>query len=115
MRQAKVPIDMSSEQRNIMGVVSTRQAIYLGVGGVLLYSYVYPLFELLMSIFGWMVALVGCVISALPVIIIVGFLGFYPNAKYNMPRDYFLYIYLQRAKNVGLWRKGTEEQRRFKE
>jgi hypothetical protein len=109
MRQAEVPIDMSSEQRNLMGVVSTRQAIYLGVGGVLLYSYVYPLFEFLMGIFGWMVALVVSAISALPVIAVVGFLGFFPKAKYNMPRDYYLFIYIQRANNVGLWRKGTDE------
>ena len=43
MRREKVPVDMSSEQKNLMGVLSTRQAIYIGVGTLIVYSYVPPL------------------------------------------------------------------------
>lgn len=107
MRMAKVPIDMSSEQKNLMGVVSTRQAIYLALGGSALYAYVYPLAQLLSPIFGWVVTTGVCIASALPVLAIVGFFGFFPVSKYNMNRDYYMLIKWQRGSNVGLWRKGN--------
>ncbi|MBD8523790.1 PrgI family protein (plasmid) [Lysinibacillus fusiformis] len=105
MRMAKVPIDMSSEQKNLFGVVSTRQAIYLVAGGSIIYSYVYPMAELLFPIFGWFVTLIICICSALPVLAFVGFFGFFPVSKYNMNRDYYMLIKWQRGSNVGLWRK----------
>ncbi|MFJ7890517.1 PrgI family mobile element protein [Lysinibacillus xylanilyticus] len=105
MRMAQVPIDMSSEQKNLFGVVSTRQAIYLLGGGSLVYSYVYPMAEMLFPLFGWLVTFLISICSALPVIAFVGFFGFFPVSKYNMNRDYYMLIKWQRGSNVGLWRK----------
>lgn len=106
MRITKVPIDMSSEQKNIQGVVSSRQAVYLIVGGILLYSYIPIVFTAINAIFGWLVAIAISFITALPILIIVGFLGFTKVSKYNMNRDYFLLIKFQRKTQYGKWRKG---------
>ena len=38
MRKVEVPVDISSEQKSILGVISTRQLIYLLVGGLIIYS-----------------------------------------------------------------------------
>lgn len=107
LRQEKVPIDMASEQKNLMGIVSTRQAIYLGVGVTSIYAYITPLFKFLNMLFGWLPALIVCAISTLPIIAIVLFLGFYPVGKLNMNRDYYMLIKIQRKTQYGLWRKGN--------
>jgi len=107
MRIAKVPIDMSSEQRNILGVVSTRQLIYMIVGGSLLYTYEPILFKLLSPLFGWIFSILVCLICAVPVIAIVVFFIFFKIEKYNMLRDYYLMIKLQRKTQYGMWRKGN--------
>lgn len=97
---------MSSEQKNLMGVVSTRQAIYVGVGGIVIYSYVPILFGLLKGLFGWMIASAICGFTTIPIIAFVAFFGFYPVEKYNMNRDYYMMIKIQRGTQVGMWRKG---------
>lgn len=38
MRTVEVPVDMSSEQKEILGIVTTRQLLYIAVGGVPLYA-----------------------------------------------------------------------------
>ena len=113
VRSANVPIDMSSEQKNLMGVVSTRQFIYLILGGSTIYAYVPPLAKLVFAIAGIIPAIIVSIIAALPVLAIVIFLGFAPVAKYNMNRDYYLLIKFQRKSNLGIWRKGRAEE--FKE
>lgn len=107
MRREKVPVDMSSEQKNLMGVMSTRQLIYLGVGVALTYSYIQPLFSIVNNVAGWVIALGICVITVLPVAIVVGFFGFTKVSKYNMNRDYFMLIKLQKHTQYGKWRKGV--------
>ncbi|MFJ8519426.1 PrgI family mobile element protein [Lysinibacillus xylanilyticus] len=107
MRREKVPVDMSSEQKNLMGVLSTRQAIYLGVGISITYSYVQPLFSFVNIVAGWVAALIICIISILPIAFIVGFFGFVKVSKYNMNRDYFMLIKLQKHTQYGKWRKGV--------
>ncbi|WP_227745000.1 PrgI family mobile element protein [Lysinibacillus sp. OL1] len=102
-----VPVDMSSEQKNLMGVLSTRQAIYLGVGISVVYSYVPPLFAIVNLVAGWVAALIFCTISILPVAFIVGFFGFTKVSKYNMNRDYFMLIKLQKKTQYGKWRRGV--------
>ncbi|MCM3358056.1 PrgI family protein [Psychrobacillus sp. MER TA 171] len=105
MRVEKVPIDMSSEQKEILGLVSKRQVLYL-VGGILvLYSYVPKLFMFVLPL-GIVLALLVTILAALPVLTIVGFLGFYEVKEYNMNRDYYYYIKLTRKTQYGSWRKG---------
>lgn len=104
-RAAKVPIDMSSEQKEILGIASKRQLTYVAGGGILLYSYV-PLVFKLMSNFGWIAAVLSCIITAMPVIGILFFLGFTKVEKYNMNRDYYYLIMLQKRTQYGSWRKG---------
>ena len=106
MRIAKVPIDMTSEQKNLMGVVSTRQAIYLGIGSSILYAYVPPIFSFFYKLIGLTPSLIISLIAASPIIAIVVYLGFFKVEKFNMSRDYYLFIKFQRHTNVGLWRKG---------
>lgn len=107
MRVSKVPIDMSSEQKEIMGVVSKRQLMYLLVSGILLYTYIPPVFTLF-NVFGWIVGASVALISALPVVFAVIFFAFFKVEKYNMNRDYFYWIKFQRKTQYGSWRKGRE-------
>ncbi|MDQ0273495.1 PrgI family protein [Cytobacillus purgationiresistens] len=104
MRISKVPTDMSSEQKEILGVLSKRHAVYLAVGGLLLYSYIPGMFKLLSVVFGWLAAAVTCLIFASPVVAIVIFLGF--TKKEHMNRDFYYYIKFQRKTQYGNWRKG---------
>ncbi|MCM3317931.1 PrgI family protein [Rummeliibacillus stabekisii] len=106
MRLEKVPIDMASEQKNIQGVVSSRQAVYVVVSGLLLYSYIPPIFMGINALFGWLIAIAICFLAALPVILIVIFLAFTKVPKYNMNRDYFYLIKFQKKTQYGSWRKG---------
>ncbi|MGF9979098.1 PrgI family mobile element protein [Viridibacillus arvi] len=106
MRIAKVPIDMSSEQKNLQGIISSRQAIYLGIGGLILYSYIPTVFGATFTLFGWLVAIFFSFILAVPVLGIVAFLGFGKVEKYQMNRDYYLYVKFQRKTQYGSWRKG---------
>lgn len=105
MRVVKVPIDMSSEQKEILGLVSKRQLAYLIVGGLILYAYV-PMVYKIFSVFGWVVGGLTALFSAVPVAALVLFLGFMKVEKYNMNRDYYYFIRLQRKTQYGSWRKG---------
>lgn len=75
MRQEKVPIDMASEQKDILGIISKRHGIYLAVGGLLIYSYAPKVYELFSSL-RWIVAAIMTIISAAPVAALVFFLAF---------------------------------------
>lgn len=109
MRVAKVPVDMSSEQKEIMGVISKRQLIYMVVGGILLYTYV-PFVYLLFAKISWFVGAAAAIISATPVVFIIIFLGFVKVGKHNMNRDTYYWIVLQRKTQYGSWRKGRLEE-----
>lgn len=109
MRTVKVPIDMSSEQKEIMGVVSKRQMIYIAIGGVLLYTYV-PVVYQIFDFFSWIVGAMFALASAVPVIFIVVFMGFIKVGKHNMNRDFYYWIVLQRKSQYGSWRKGRREE-----
>lgn len=108
MRVAKVPVDMSSEQKEIMGVISKRQLIYLIVGGILLYTYV-PFVYTIFANISWFVGAVAAVISAIPTAFIIVLLGFIKAGKYNMNRDYYYWIQFQKKTQYGNWRKGRAE------
>lgn len=105
MRTAKVPIDMSSEQKEILGLLSKRELLYLVVGGLILYSYL-PFVYKLLSGAGWVVAAIGAVSSAAPIAGLILFLGFVKVDKFNMNRDFYYWIKIQRKSQYGTWRKG---------
>lgn len=104
MRNVKVPIDMSSEQKEILGILSKRQLVYLVVGGIILYSYV-PLVYKILSGAGWIVAGLSAITSAVPLLSIVFILGFL-KGKNDMPMDTYLWIRMKRKTQYGSWRKG---------
>jgi hypothetical protein len=102
MRKEVVPVDMSSEQKEIFGVVSKRQLIYLILGGSAIYSYVPKLFPLIGN---WMAAIIICIVSTLPVVAAVLLFGFYRLEKYHMYLDKYLLIKLQYKTQLGNWSK----------
>lgn len=107
MRNEKVPIDMSSEQKDILGLLSKRQLGYIAVGGLILYWYVPLIYKLVASFgTGWMVAAVTALCSAAPTAAIIFFFGFVKVEKHNMNRDYYYWIMLQKRTQYGSWRKG---------
>lgn len=97
---------MSSEQKNIQGILSTRQAIYLGVGGVILYSYIPIIFNLLVGSLGWYGAGLLCIFAASPILAIVGILGFIKSPKVGLYYDMYFVILISRKSQYGIWRKG---------
>lgn len=106
MQRVQVPVDMISEQKNILGMISTRQAIYLAIGAVILYAYIPSLYSLIASLLGIIVAIVICALTAIPVIIFVLYLAFYKSSKHNMFGDRLLLIRLQKKSQFGYWHKG---------
>ncbi|MGP4074250.1 PrgI family mobile element protein, partial [Piscibacillus sp. B03] len=78
MRQAQVPEDMTSDMKNILGIISTRQLIYLIVGGSVLYIYIPIVFGLADAI---VASIIMCMVAAIPTAIIIGLLGFYKHPK----------------------------------
>ncbi|MFL0365237.1 MULTISPECIES: PrgI family mobile element protein [Pseudobacillus] len=105
MRKVSVPVDMSSEQKVILGIVSMRQLIYLIIGGSLLYTFIPFVFNLF-GILPFTVRLVICFVAALPVLAIVLPLAFFKIGKYGMFLDYYLLVKLGGKTQIGVWRKG---------
>lgn len=109
MRVENVPIDMSSEQKEILGILSKRQLMYLAGGGIVLYTYVPFVFKFIYAISGEAVAaIIITMFTAVPVLLIVGFFGFMKKQKFNMNNDYYYWISLQRKTQYGSWRKGRD-------
>lgn len=102
MRKVTVPIDMASEQKVILGIISKRQLIYLVAGGGIIYWYVPFIYNLFPSP---LIGILACMISALPVATAVFMLGFFRKEKYHMDFDKYLYTKLQYRTQLGNWRK----------
>ncbi|PGT80581.1 PrgI family mobile element protein [Bacillus sp. AFS040349] len=105
MRKVTVPIDMSSEQKEILGIISKRQLIYLIVGGGLVYSYIPHVFNFAPNFF---IGIFMCIFSALPVAIAVGLLGFAKKSKYHLHYDSYFLIKMGYKNQIGVWRKGPK-------
>lgn len=103
MRRVTVPIDMSSEQKSILGIISQRQLIYLLAGGAILYAIVPTVFRIMPHP---VIGLIASFIVATPVIVIVLLLGFVKKQKYHMYYDQYLIVTLQKEREKGNWRKG---------
>lgn len=105
MRKETVPIDMSSEQKSILGFISQRQLIYIAAGGSLLYAYIPFVFKLFPSI---IVGLIASLISALPTVAIVVVLAFFKKTKLHLNFDHYFLIKLRYKTQIGIWRKGKK-------
>lgn len=102
-RKVTVPIDMSSEQKVILGIISKRQLIYLIVGGIILYVYIPIVFKLFSD------PLTGVIFSlfaAAPTIGVVGLLGFMRHQKHNLNFDRYYILKMKYNRQLGVWRKG---------
>lgn len=107
MRVVELQVDMVSEQKNLLGFISTRQAIYLGVGVVILYSILPPVFNFINAVAGLVPALIVSSILAAPVVTIAAFLAFAKNSKTEMFKDKELFIKVINKYEIGFWRYGN--------
>lgn len=107
MRKVTVPIDMSSEQKTLLGVLSKRQLIYLIVGGTIIYAYVPIVWNLTIG-FSAFFSIISSFISTLPVAVIVGVLGFIRKSKYHMYFDRYIITKYGYKRQIGVWRKGRK-------
>lgn len=104
VRRVTVPVDMSSEQKSLLGILSVRQLIYCLFGLVILYSYIPLIFKIIPNI---AISLVVSFISAMPVLVFVYLFGFHKVSKYHMYFDMYLLIKYGYKYQIGVWRKGT--------
>lgn len=102
MRKEVVPIDMASEQKELMGLVSKRQVLYLLLGGYAIYSYAPKVFPLAGN---WMVGVILTIVSILPTAVVIGLLAFYKIEKHHMYLDRYLLTKLQYKHQLGNWSK----------
>lgn len=106
MRKVTVPIDMSSEQKVILGFISKRQLLYMFLGGGLIYSYVPFIFNLFTNfIMGGIAAL----IAAVPTVVLIILLSFWKMDKYSLYFDRYILVKLGYKHQIGVWRKGSKE------
>lgn len=108
MRVVELQVDMVSEQKNLLGFVSTRQAVYLGVGGALIYAFVPPVFKLVNALAGLVPALIVALILSAPFAAIALYLSYAKNTSTEMFRDKELLIKFQSRTQVGFWRSGYD-------
>lgn len=105
MRKETVPVDMSSEQKSILGIISKRQLIYFIIGGAIIYWYIPFVFNLIPNI---LVSIIACIVAALPTAAVTFFLAFYRIEKYHMYLDRYFLIKVQYRTQIGNWRKGSD-------
>lgn len=105
MRKETVPIDMSSEQKTILGFISQRQLIYIIAGGCLVYAYVPIVFKLFPN---FIVGAIASFITALPTIAFVLVFGFFKKHKLHLHYDQFTMIKIGYKGQIGIWRKGSK-------
>ncbi len=114
MRKVNVPVDMSSEQKVILGIVSMRQLIYIAIGGSVIYAFV-PFTWNLLAGFPLMFKLVACILPALPVVVVVAPLAFIRKKNYHMFYDFYLLIRFNAKNQHGVWRNGTTSKKWMEE
>lgn len=102
-RKVTVPIDMSSEQKVILGIVSKRQLIYFIIGVLLLYYYVPKVYSIF---YDPLIGIVFAMISALPTVILVILLGFMKHYEHSMYFDKYFILKMKYKGQLGVWRKG---------
>lgn len=105
MRKETVPIDMSSEQKTILGFISKRQLIYIVAGGALLYAYIPMVFNLFPN---FIIGGVAAIISAIPTLIAVFIFAFWKKQKLHLNFDQYMMIKIGYKGQIGIWRKGSK-------
>lgn len=103
MRKATVPVDMSSEQKEILGIISKRQLIYFIIGGSIIYMYTPYIFKLTNNV---LVSIILCILAAAPTAAAAIFLALYKVEKYHMNLDKYFLVKAQYRTQLGNWRKG---------
>ncbi|MCM3619702.1 PrgI family protein [Sutcliffiella horikoshii] len=103
MRKVTVPVDMASEQKSILGIISKRQLIYFIIGGSIIYSYTPTVFNFVPNI---LISVIICLMAATPTAAVVFFLAFYKVEKYQLSLDKYFLIKAQYRTQLGCWRKG---------
>lgn len=114
MRKVSVPVDMSSEQKVILGVVSIRQLIYVAIGVGVIYAFVPTLWKLLAGL-PIIFKIVVCVIPAIPVLVVIVPLAFIKKKNYHMFYDFYLLIRFNAKNQHGVWRKGSTSKKWMEE
>ena len=102
MRREEVMDDMVSEIPEILGIVSKRQLFYVGVGVFAVYKYVPFVFGLFPH---WLTSAIACLISAVPVMLVVVQLGFRKKEDKHMFYDRYYLTKLLAPTQKGNWRK----------
>lgn len=99
--------DMVSEQKHFFGFTSYRQAVYLLVGALVLYSFV-PYVYKFGSMLGGIIAGVICGIFFSSIIcFVIYYVAFTKHPLTNYYRDKHFYIVFNNRHEVGKWRKAT--------
>lgn len=106
MRKIVVPVDMQSEQKELFGVLSKRQLLYLIGGGGLIYWYVPFVFNLFSN---WVAGATTSIITVFPTALLVYLVAFRRLDKYHMYLDRYILIRLQYRSQLGIWRKGNNQ------
>ncbi len=104
LRKVTVPEDTVSEQKVVLGIVSMRQLIYLVAAFAILSSYIPSLFSYLIK-FNFVVGVIVTLVSAMPVLAVIGVLGFLRNKKYQMYYDSYLFTKIGFKSQIGVWSK----------
>lgn len=105
MRKVTVPVDMCSEQKSILGIISKRQLIYILVSGVLIYNYI-PFVWNIFAPLNFVVAGIFCLVSALPVLAVTLPFAFIYKDKQHMYLDRYMLLKFRQKKEKGAWRRG---------
>lgn len=108
MRVVRLEQDMISEQKNLLGFMSIRQGIYIGITVLILYSFIPPIYHFFSFFGGIVLGLFFAILFAIPVIVVSVFLGFTKHLLTGYYRDkYYLMMFLNRHE-YGKWQGGTD-------
>lgn len=108
MRKVTVPVDMASEQKDVLGIISKRQMIYLFVFGIIMYLYVPLVFNLFYPL-TWVLALIVALLSTIPSLVALYLLAFHFVHKRHVFYDRYLVMRFTKHSQYGNWRKGSPE------
>lgn len=104
MRKEQVPDNMSSEIKEILGVVSKRQVIYILIAGSIAYSYIPFVAGLFSNV--WLQIGIAA-LSVLPTAAVAFFLGFWWVESRQMFLDKYLWTKFRAKTQRGSWYKGS--------
>ena len=108
MRVVRLEQDMISEQKNLLGFMSIRQGIYIGITTLILYSFIPPIFKFFDFFGGIFVGIVMVILFTIPVMAVSVFLGFTKQQLTGYYRDkYYVMMFLNRHE-LGKWQGGTD-------